>query len=358
MNELDWVDLPNDNYAAILGYETENTVQLDSLIRRYNEIPKDRIETLSCRIRKLGKIIDLIKEWTENRLESVDKKKHLLWISEMAAKKQGYLDALLQIYETKLHEETGLEAYHIDLFSFQDRSKTPVFLNNHRFYSLKMREYWGDFWMEAIDPCHRRLTPYLEQWEGLKKTNPEIPHFFLWLETQNLPKYVPRVTYLKEDDLEKKRLLVRNSLFCKRTDIGWAHANFDDPVKRYLFSIDLNKEVYVAEEMGGISHSSFTSGKPVLGAGLLQMHEGLLTALALESGHYMPSMEIGHQILTIFKEKGALFPNELEIVFFHDRNKYKVKLAANPLPPLERFKEILESAYSDKLKGCYETSSV
>jgi|GEM_PF-3036959 len=60
-----------------------------------------------------------------------------------------------------------------------------------------MRKYWGDFWFETLDPCHRRLTPFLDSWKTLKKFNPEIPHFFLWLENQHIPKYVPHITYLE-----------------------------------------------------------------------------------------------------------------------------------------------------------------
>ena len=358
MTEVDWIDLPNDNYNAVLGYETENTSALNALLDKYNQIPKDQVPTLSCRIRKLNQIIELIRDWTENRLEAIDKKKHLLWISEIATKKRNYLMHLLDIYEKGLHEEAALAALHGDVSNLSELSKTPVILNNHRFFSLKMREYWGDFWHETIDPCHRRLTPFLDQWRELKKGNPEIPHFFLWLETQHIPKYVPRVTHLNGEELERRRLVVKDGLFWSKGDSEWAVVNLNDPSKRFLFSIDLTGEIYAAEEEPGISHSSFTCGKPVLGAGLLQIQEGLLTSLALESGHYMPSVEIGYQILKHFEEKGCRFSNPLEVVFFYDRNKYRSELSANPLPSLEQFKEVLESAYIQKLRGCYETSAV
>ena len=358
MTEIDWIDLPSDNYLEVLGYKTQNTTELNLLIRKYNQIPKDQIATLSCRIIQLDKIVSLIKDWTDNRLELIDKKKHLIWISEIAIKKKNYLVQLLQIYENKLYEDEAQNAYHADISMLQDTSKTPVFLNNHRFFSLKMREYWGDFWSETLDPCHRRLTPFLDQWKALKKINPEMSHFFLWLETQHIPKYVPRVTYLTGDDLERRRLIIKEGLFWKKTDSDWTLANFNNPFKRYLFSINLTGKIYAAEEGIGLSHSSFTCGKPVIGGGLLQINEGQLTSLVLESGHYMPSMEIGHQILKIFEEKGSFLPNDLEVVFFYDRKKYKIKFAASPLPSVEKFKEILESAYTLKLRCCRESNTV
>jgi hypothetical protein len=358
MSDVDWIDLPDDNYIAILGYETQNTCSLDTSIREYNKIPKDQFATLSCRIKKLNEIIALVQDWTENRLEAIDKRKHLLWISEIAAKKKNYLIQLLNIYENELHLGEAQNAYHNDISSLCDLNKIPIVLNNHHFFSLKMREYWGDFWLETLDPCHRRVTPFLNQWNELKKLNPQMPHFFLWLETQHIPKYVPRVTYLKGEELEKRRLAVQDGLFWEKANSKWVLANFNIPSKRYLFSIDLTGEIYAAEDGIGISHSSFTCGKPVLGGGLLKINQGQLVTVALESGHYMPTVETGHQILKIFEEKGALLPSDLELVFFHDRNKYTIVLATNPLPTLDQFREILESTYSFKLRGCHESSTV
>lgn len=358
MDVVDWIDLPNDNYLAILGYETQNTIALDTLIRKYNEIPKTQIVTLSERIRKLGEIVDLIRDWIDNYLELIDKKKHLMWILEIASKKRNYLIQLIQIYENQLYVDTIQNDYHTDISALKDSSKKPVFLTNHRFFSLKMREYWGDFWLETLDPCHRRLTPFFDQWIAIKKINFETPHFFLWLEIQHIPSYVPRVIYLRGDSLENKKLIIKNGLFFKKSDAGWILANFNISSKRYLFTIDLMEEIYSAEEGFGISHSSFTCGKPVIGAGLLRINQGQLTFLALESGHYMPSIETGYQILQTFEEKGALLPNNLEIVFFYDRNKYMVELTANPLPSLKKFKEILESAYAPTRKGYYASNTM
>jgi hypothetical protein len=358
MSDIDWIDLPDDDYLAVLGYETENTKALDALIRKYNLIPKDQVGTLSCRIKKLEQVSALIREWTSCRLEPQDKKKHLLWIAEIALKKRNYLAQLLHIYENKRHEEEAQDLYHTDIGNLRDTSKTPVFLTNHRFFSLKMREYWGDFWFESLDPCHRRLTPFLDQWKTLVAASSETPHFFLWLETQHLPKYVPRVTYFEGEELEQKKLVIKNGLFCESVASEWIPANFDSPSKRYLFAIDLTGEIYAAEEGMGVSHSSFTCGKPVLGGGLLQIVNGHLKSLALESGHYTPSMEIGYQILKIFEEKGAILPDNLEVIFFYDRNKYKVDMAAPPLPSLEQFKETLESIYAFKQRGCHEPAAV
>lgn len=354
MTLIDWIDLPNDNYIAVLGYETPKTLELNSLIQKYNLIPKDQISTLSCRIRKLDKIISLVDCWIENNLSPIDKKKHLLWISEIALKKRNYLSLLLDIYEKDKHSEEAQKNYHFDISGLRDKTAQPVYLNNHRFFSLKMKEYWGDFWYETLDPCHRRLTPFLDQWRAIKKTNPGAPHFFLWLETQHLPKYVPRVIYLDGEELERRMIVIKNGQFWEHFNHEWEPANFNVSSKRYLFSINLQGEIFAAEDGIGISHSSFTCGKPILGAGLLEIHKGILTSLALESGHYMPSTKIGYQILKIFENKGAHFPEKFDIVFFYDRNKYKAVVSQDDFTDFEKFKLILELACRTKKESCHE----
>lgn len=178
LRDIDWVDLPDDNYNAVLGYKTQKTLELDALILKYNEIPKDQVDSLSCRIRKLDEIISYVNDWVSNNLQPIDKKKHLIWILEIAARKRNYLVKVFDIFENKLYEDEVQKGYHTDSALLYDTSKMPVILNNQRFFSLKLREYWGDFWYETLDPCHRRLTPFLGRWEVLKDVNPEIPHFF------------------------------------------------------------------------------------------------------------------------------------------------------------------------------------
>lgn len=353
---LDWIDLPSDNYVAILGYQTAQTIELDALIKKYSSIPKDKIETLSCRIRKLNQIIDFIHHWITNSLSQIDKKKHLNWISDIATNKRNYLSALLDIYTQNKHLESFQQSYHHDTQDLTDPSKLPIFLHNDRFFSLKMKEYWGDFWYETLDPCHRRLTPFLDQWRALKRHHPDIPHFFLWLETIDMPKYVPRVTYLKDIKLEETRLVVKDGLFWNKSNSEWSLTHFANSSKRFLFAINLQGEIFAAEETHGISHSSFTSGKPVLGAGLLQIEHGQLSSIALESGHYMPTIESGYQIIKILEEKGVRFPEVLALSFFYDRNKYSAAITHNPHLTLQDFKLILEKAYQTHTRGCHDST--
>lgn len=336
---LSWIDLPNEKYTDVLGYETSHSKKLDELIRNYNLISKTDKETLDQRIKLLEEILQFLKNWIENELSGIEKKKHLNWIYEIAEGKKNYISALKSIYEEKRYTEASLQAYHLNVEDLQDKNMKPVILNNRRLFSLKMKEYWGDFWIESLDPCHRRLTPFYDQWISASQNNKNIPHFFLWLETQHIPKYVPKVIYIQESELAQFLIQV--------DDFGFLHyrnqlADFSHPSIRYLFAIDLEKKMYVAEENLGYSHSSFTSGRPVLGAGLLKIEKGRLKGIALESGHYLPTVEIGFQILQILKEKKILFPEHVELTYFHDRNKYTAQLSSKECENFDLLQKILE----------------
>lgn len=343
---LDWVDLPHEPCDQVLGYDSPNVQRLKFIINKYIELPKDQEQVLSSRILVLDQVVDHVQKWIEDGLGPRDKKKHLLWLSGIAARKRNYIGELRDLYATGRYLETHQARFHADPGAASGSGRIVVCLSNHRFFSLKQREYWGDFWYEAMDPCHRRLTPFLDQWRAVRERDPGIPHFFLWLETQHIPHYVPRVTYLAGTDLEACRVRIEDGLLWTRAGEGWAPARFEDPARRYLFALDLGTELFVREEEPGISHTSLTSGKAVLGAGLLRTKAGRLNSIILESGHFMPTVEVGFQILELFKARRAALPETLELVFFHDRNKYRAELDSEDRSSLERFRRALDVACS------------
>jgi hypothetical protein len=324
MSIVDWIDLPEDRADALLGYFSERVQKFHVLLTEYHVIAKDRVENMSCRIRKLDQIAVFLNEWIDQFLTSLDKEKHLKWLATIAESKKQYLIALEKIYQEGCHTEEYQKNYHLDLSALSKPLK-PIYLTNHRYFSLKMREYWGDFWYETLDPCHRRLTPFLSLWEKEKKRT-DLPPFFLWLETQCLPKYVPKVRYLSAAELPNYELKIEGGSFLENRGEQWVKANRAEEGERNLFVISLDERIWSGSENEGFSHSSFTSGKPVLGAGLLSIQEGRLLNLALESGHYMPNVEIGYQILQVFRSKGYTYEEPLGLTFFHDRNQYRTTI--------------------------------
>jgi len=337
---LSWIDLPVDDYTLVLGYQSKDVQTLNQLINSYHDLPKGSEEAIEPRIEILQQVIAHLEGWLQERLTGVEKVKHLKWVQEIAANKCHYLQKLKKLYSTQQHTEEQLYNYHHDVAELTDPSYEPVILNSQCFFSLKMREYWGDFWLESIDPCHRRLTPFYRQWLRAKEQKQTTHPFFLWLETQERPRYVPTVRYLTDAEKTGAAVHVSNGLVYHHNQ----PANWNEPNERYLFGIDLKKNIFVAREGEGCSHSSFTHGKPVLGAGLFKATNGQLTSIALESGHYLPSVEVGYQIIRILQEKQVDWPAELEVVYFHDRNKYTARIAANQLCDLSTFSLAIEQS--------------
>lgn len=340
--KLDWIDLPNEDYTLVLGYKTLESAKLNELIAQYNNLPKDREEILGKRIASLTHVEEWINRWLNGRLTGVEKIKHLQWIAEIAGRKKRYLEAVKSLFEQGHFSEEALKQQLTDVSSLSDKSYVPVLLNQNRFFSLKMQEYWGDFYWEAIDPCHRKLTPFLMEWEKQGVGSKNILTFFLWLETRECPKYVPRVRYLSQCELEKARVVARQGVFVKmQTDTPLQCCELSE---KYLFAIDLHKNLYVATESEGCSHSSFTHGRPVLGAGLLKVEDGRLSAISLESGHYLPSLETGYAILRCFMEMGLDLSKEFDLSYFFDRNKYTVKITNAALESVQTFSSTVHNA--------------
>jgi hypothetical protein len=74
--------------------------------------------------------------------------------------------------------------------------------------------------------------------------------------------------------------------------------------------------IYLAEASSTIRHPSLSHGKPILGAGSIQVHEGTLTQLILGSGHYLPHVTENQQTLRILLEKGLHIPKNMEIFYY------------------------------------------
>lgn len=334
-----WVDLPNDDFNLILGYKKPEVTKLNTLIQAYHDIPKDDGDSLHIRVCRLEDIIDHITEWIDYKLCNKDKKKHLISLREIAEKKVNYLLAIIKIFEDPTPIEKILNDYHKDQSQSKDNSYEILFLNKIRMYSIKKQESWGDFWTVTLDPCHRQLTNYLQVWEELKGENKFSKDFFLWLETQHVPNYQPYEDYLSPQELIHYILLVKDgSLKNKNNSLD---ADFSDSNKKYLFVVDLKKNLYVIEETETMFHSCLCRGKPVLSAGKLVINKGKITHVSFESGHYIPSIKAGYQLFKVLLEQNYELPEKTSVSYFHDRNKYTTEIEKDFFVSFDRFKERL-----------------
>lgn len=326
---IDWIDIPQADYKIILASQEVEIENLNQLIDHYHSIDKFSLEK---RISVLDMIRDHLSDLSKQE-KFTHQKSTILFLKRALQRKREYLKQLLEMPsdETIMH-------YHLDIGHISDLCFQPIFLRNNNSYSLKMKEFWGNFWLESIDPCHRRLANYYQFWLNTKPISKTYQSFFLWLESQPIPKNVPIVEYYSDTQLQACHITSVDGYLKKS---GTNELVNTDPSKRNIFIINLSKELYLETWREGIWHTTLSRGKPVLGTGLLQIKQGVITTIAFESGHYMPSLEQGFQSLQIFREQGVHFAEPFEVIFFENRNKYKISLFANDIEQYQKFNETI-----------------
>ena len=68
--EKSWLDLPEDHYTALLGYDTSKSRELDVLVKSYHRLPKAETKILSERI---SIIKDNHLKHIEDKINSINK---------------------------------------------------------------------------------------------------------------------------------------------------------------------------------------------------------------------------------------------------------------------------------------------
>jgi hypothetical protein len=68
------------------------------------------------------------------------------------------------------------------------------------------------------------------------------------------------------------------------------------------------------------AHSSWNSGRAVVGAGEIKIENGKLTALTSHSGHYQPNLKNMYEVLKFFKQSGVNISSKIELQASHVEN--------------------------------------
>lgn len=318
-----WLDLPHDDYAALLNVNPVPEFEtLHTLLDEYHNYSKTEYDLLEKRIHKLDQIHAYMTTWREQTSDPLIKKhlKSLITVTQnkswyLTQLKQGYasgrlsLDYCADVIEELTHINTENTGDHI------------IYLHRDDMFNPYVVEYWGDFWLEYIDPCHRNLWSYLGLW---KKQQSDTP-FFLWLEEQNLSINVPFMHYLSEEelapcycDIEEGKLLYRAT----KKPVG------DKTPEDLLFAVTLERDVLVIEGTPTIHHTSITHGRPVLAAGRLVVEDGRITLFSLESGHHLPSIEDGKAMIHTMQDMQIDLPPHTTVASFNPFGMHRMNLQA------------------------------
>ena len=217
-----------------------------------------------------------------------------------------------QSFITKLNKGSPPSGYNLQY----------VFLGRKKLGS----KWFGEYWLEAMDPDHRYLLPWLmafEQEYG-EPTDTLIP-FFNWLHQQAIPKDSPRVHYLRHLELEKTIVVPSKETLQYRLSSEICNPNQRND---YLFVIDLNQNLMLLPETEIYHHSSLSHCRPTLGSGMICLDHGRIAEIAFYCGHYLPTKQDGKQACQILLNNGFIIQDDVNIRYFENHQQKQVQFGA------------------------------
>ncbi|MCP2295811.1 hypothetical protein APR11_002229 [Nocardia amikacinitolerans] len=129
------------------------------------------------------------------------------------------------------------------------------------------------------------------------------------------------VKYLTEEERKAYQLFVRDGKIYDANgnlfDTSAASTAHSPGGGRAIFVMDENGNMYASTRhaVGEFHHSSFLGGKPVAGAGELQVVNGELKLITDQSGHYKPAQEYTQQVISNLQGQGVqLNPSQVQML--------------------------------------------
>ncbi len=317
-----WIDLPKEPLSFLGRTEESCFDEIDVLMKEYHSLKKAERENLKPRMYRLEEIEQTI----DQCLDTVGNPKTVTFlknIASIAKKKRGYLREINDLAYL-LDKEPNFVEYLCNSIPSNYEEWRPLRLIHERHYDSARGVFWGEYQFEILDPCHRRLTTYYDLWKETEENQENFAYFLLWLEEQNLSEDVIAIHFFSEEEMKQSQVeVIDELLFYKQTHELVAK---DGKSQEFIFTIDLDEELYITYGTDFIRHNSLSLGKPVLGAGKLILVKGKVVGLQFQSGHYLPEPIDGLQILDIFQKKGIPLPERTPILFYTGRDKHQLTL--------------------------------
>lgn len=303
--EKAWIDLPSERYCQMLPKE------ISEQISYYHTLSKISFDSISKRISVLNKIAIELLHCSQH---SQDTER----IGQIAMKKSAYLLKIQDLYsKAKL-----LKSKLVECFVIED--KRILCLVNEILFDAKLPTYWGLYWLESIDPCHRlHLTPYYLKW--VVQTDKRTP-FFLWLEDQEIPYFMTQVKILSKIQLEKQEVICNGEgKLMFNNDEKSVCTTSTSGENLYVFTKD--KKLFIISGNDNIRHTSLSGGAPVILAGSICVHDGTISYLSGESGHYQPDISQLWYGIKLMQSQGITFSADAIIEYYADNKKNKCDIS-------------------------------
>lgn len=322
---VSWTDLPKDDLREIFYEYDPKLDKLNDILNQYHQIAKKDWHLIQKRI----DMLEYISSYCYKISFSLDKKylkEATLKLSTIAKMKASYLKELKDLKSYKLKELKKL-VFDKNLIP---KPYLPLILNNKKKYNFKTEEVWGEYFIEAVDPCHRRLlNSYYDVWLN-KCRSCELHDFFLWLEEQNVSVFFPSIRLFDTHELEKSKIYIKNGLLYdnngklinSKIDLVLGKPERIGPTfeTEHIFIINDKEEIYLTYSNKEVGHTSLSHYKPLIASGKLYIRNGKIEEIAFDSGHYLPNEVHDVQTIKFFEEKGIKFNPKTILKFFkkHD----------------------------------------
>jgi hypothetical protein len=150
---------------------------------------------------------------------------------------------------------------------------------------------------KAMETPSLKTTPMLEAYQGEDQLGNPIWNGRV-------------VNYLGDAERQFYKIEIRDGLLYDSegklfdtTSASTAHSG--DGKAIYIMDQEGNLYASKAQVVGEFHHSSLAGGKPVAGAGEVEVHNGVLTSITDRSGHYQPPAEYTDQVIETLNSKGV-----------------------------------------------------
>jgi len=291
-----WYDPPTSQNLLSITKANDPTVL--RILDQYHALPLNGVSSLEARVCVLTELEKALSQIVDSNPFHKTYKK----LSGLVVKKKWYLSQIINLYQK--------EDPFSDIKVLQSNIQLLTLVNKISF-DFKLPVYWGLFWLEAIDPCHRFLTKHYMDWVKSKTLVP----FFVWLETKEISFEAIQVDYLSTSEILDSALLIEDNLL-KNNDGTVSHFNHDN--NEYIYVLSSDKKLFVKEAGVRHRHTSLTHGKPVFGAGSIKITNGKITFIDTESGHYQPTPY--HLANTIYiLETLGLDIHDVDVKYYDER---------------------------------------
>lgn len=309
---VSWVDLPIPPIEQLAHFQLQVQPEINEQIGMYHKLNKNNLLDLDERIKKLMVLTELLEKANHDESMSGAFYKH---IQSIAVKKLNYLKWISFFYNEYTDDPESMQ----NLVSGECiKESALIMLKTGVYYNHVNSLYYGRFFVEAIDPCHRELGIHYYQWQSMPL---QKPPFFLWLEEKfAYVSSIPSVDYFTEKKLVEESLctIINGKLYKKFGDSFLLINDYHRNSKGALFVITKEDKFLIADNKEGIRHTSLSWGMPVKGAGLIWVEEGCIKEIFFMSGHYLPDYNECLVTIDLLIKFGIILDDSVRIKYFRD----------------------------------------